>query len=150
MNEELYNTSLSPILKTANTTLDDLKVYILSLSEFDALKLSFSFEEIKSAHKKYRSFLSGLLKQVDSLEHEVANIARLMNKLDKADDIDGIKRLSNIFESYISWKKAVNEFIMKSDDIFKNKGEKFKLSLNLIYTRSFISATENFISELEK
>ena len=150
MNTKLYNTTITTIKSASVHAKAELEAYLSSLSEFDQLKLSFSFEEIKAAHKKYRSYLSTLLKDIETLDAAFANISRLMAELDKEDDISGIKALSSKLEAYILWKRTAAEFITKADEIFKNKDEKFALSKNVLYVRSFILATDNFISETDK
>ncbi len=150
MNTELYNSTIRTIKDVSRHAKAELEGYLSSLGEFDPLKLSFSFEEIKVAHKKYRAYLSTLLKDIDVLDSALVSISRLMSELDKENDIEGVKELSKKFEAYISWKNAAGEFITKADDIFKNKGEKFGLSKNVLYVRSFILATDNFISEIDK
>ena len=150
MNTELYKSTIKAIKSTSVNAKTELEAYLSSLSGFDQLKLSFSFEEIKAAHKKYRAYLSALLRDIDKLDASFATISRLMAELDKEDDINGIKALSNKLEAYILWKHAAGELITKTDEIFKNKGEKFALSKNVLYVRSFVLATDNFISETDK
>ena len=150
MSEKTYSTSLSLIAAAIKDSMCAISDYIFELGEFDSLKLSLSFEEIKGAHSKYRALLSRLLKNIDAQDAEAAKLSGFICALERERDIFTAKRLSAIFEAYLAWKKAVNDFISKCDDIFKNKGERYKLSLNVLYTRTLIVATEHFISALSR
>ena len=124
--------------------------YLFALGEFDAFKFSLSFDEIKDAHSKYRELMSKLLNNIDAQDAEAAKLSGLISTLERERNITTAKRISAVFEAYLLWKKAVGDFVTKCDGIFKDKGIQYKLSLNILYTRSLMSATEQFISSLSK
>lgn len=148
MSEKNYAASLSQMAFITKGSMCAISDYIFSLGEFDALKLSLSFEEIKSAHSKYRDLLSVLLENIDELDTEAAQLSGAISALERAREIITAKRLSAVFEAYLVWKKAVGDFVTKCDAIFKNKGIDYKLSQNVLYTRTLIAATEQFMSAL--
>ena len=148
MSEKTYSTSLSLMTSATKDSMCAISNYLFGLGEFDALKLSLSFEEIKDAHSKYRDLLSELLKGITTLDAEAAGLSGFISALERERNIATAKRLLGIFDAYLEWKKSVNDFISKCDAIFQNKGIQYKLSLNVLYTRSLISATEQFMSAL--
>lgn len=150
MSEKTYSTSLSQMALLTKDSMCAISDYLFELSEFDSFKFSLSFEEIKCAHSKYRELLSKLLQTIDILDGEAANLSGFICTLERERDIATAKRISNIFEAYLVWKNALNDFVSKCDGIFKDKGIQYKLSLNILYTRSLISATEQFISALSR
>ena len=148
MSDKIYSTSLSRMALITKNSMGAISNYIFSLGEFDALKLSLSFEEIKSAHSKYRDLLSVLLKNIDEMDAEAAQLSGAICTLERDREITTAKRLSTVFEAYLVWKKALGDFVTKCDSIFKNKGGDYKLSQNVLYTRTLIAATEQFMSAL--
>ena len=150
MSEKTYSTSLREMSSLTRNSMEAISNYLFSLGEFDSLKLSLSFEEIKSAHSKYRDLLSILLANIDAQDAEAAKLSGVVSSLERERDITTAKRLLLVFDAYLVWKKAVNDFISKCDVLFQNKGVQYKLSLNILYTRSLISATEQFMSALSK
>ena len=150
MTEKNYSASLSRIAVLTKDSFEAISEYLFGLSDLDALKLSLTFEEIKEAHEKYRALLSALLQNIDKMDADAAALSGFISALERERDISTARRLSAIFEAYLLWKKSVNDFVSKCDDIFRNKGEKYKLSLNVIYTRTLISSTEHFISALSR
>ena len=150
MSEKTYSTSLREMSSLTRNSMEAISNYLFSLGEFDSLRLSLSFEEIKSAHSKYRDLLSILLANIDAQDAEAAKLSGVVSSLERERDITTAKRLLLVFDAYLVWKKAVNDFISKCDVLFQNKGVQYKLSLNILYTRSLISATEQFMSALSK
>ena len=150
MSEKTYYTSLREMSSLTKNSMEAISNYLFSLGEFDSLKLSLSFEEIKSAHSKYRDLLSTLLANIDAQDVEAAKLSGVVSSLERERDITTAKRILLVFDAYLVWKKAVNDFISKCDVLFQNKGVQYKLSLNVLYTRSLISATEQFMSALSK
>ena len=150
MSEKTYYTSLREMSSLTKNSMEAISNYLFSLGEFDSLKLSLSFEEIKSAHSKYRDLLSILLANIDAQDVEAAKLSGVVSSLERERDITTAKRILLVFDAYLVWKKAVNDFISKCDVLFQNKGVQYKLSLNVLYTRSLISATEQFMSALSK
>ena len=150
MSEKTYSTSLREMSSLTKNSMEAISNYLFSLGEFDSLKLSLSFEAIKSAHSKYRDLLSTLLANIDAQDAEAAKLSGVVSSLERERDITTAKRLLWVFDAYLVWKKAVNDFISKCDVLFQNKGVQYKLSLNVLYTRSLISATEQFMSALSK
>ena len=150
MSEKIYSTSLSQIAELTKDSFTSISEYLFGLSEFDALKLSLSFEEIKAAHTKYRALISKLLQNIDAMDADMAKLTRAISALEQERNILKARQLSTVFEAYLIWKKAVNDFVSKCDNIFINKGERYKLSLNVLYARTLIVATEQFISALTK
>lgn len=148
MSDKIYSTSLSRMALITKNSMGAISDYIFSLGEFDSLKLSLSFEEIKSAHSKYRDLLSALLKNIDEMDAEAAQLSGAICTLERDREITTAKRLSTVFEAYLVWKKALGDFVTKCDSIFKNKGVDYKLSQNVLYTRTLIAATEQFMSAL--
>lgn len=150
MSEKTYSTSLREMSSLTRNSMEAISNYLFSLGEFDSLKLSLSFEDVKSAHSKYRDLLSILLANIDAQDVEAAKLSGVVSSLERERDITTAKRLLLVFDAYLVWKKAVNDFISKCDVLFQNKGVQYKLSLNVLYTRSLISATEQFMSALSK
>lgn len=150
MSEKTYSTSLREMSSLTRISMEAISNYLFSLGEFDSLKLSLSFEDVKSAHSKYRDLLSILLANIDAQDVEAAKLSGVVSSLERERDITTAKRLLLVFDAYLVWKKAVNDFISKCDVLFQNKGVQYKLSLNVLYTRSLISATEQFMSALSK
>ena len=150
MSEKTYSTSLSLMASATKDSMCAVSNYLFSLGEFDALKLSLTFEEIKDAHSKYRALVSELLKSINTLDAEASGLSGFISALERERNIATAKRLLAIFDAYLIWKRAVNDFISKCDAIFQNKGLQYKLSLNVLYTRSLISATEQFMSALSR
>ena len=148
MSEKTYSTSLSIVASLTKDSMCAISDYLFGLGEFDSLKLSLTFEEIKNAHSKYRELVSTLLKNIELQDAEVAKLSSLICALERERDIAAAKRLLGKFDAYLVWKKALNDFVSKCDGLFKNKGIQYKLSLNVLYTRTLIAATEQFISAL--
>ena len=89
-----------------------------------------------------------LLKNIDEMDAEAAGLSGAICTLERDREITTAKRLSAVFEAYLVWKKALGDFVTKCDAIFKNKGVDYKLSQNVLYTRTLIAATEQFMSAL--
>ena len=150
MSEKTYSTTLSLMASATKDSMSAISSYLFSLAEFDSLKLTLTFEEIKSAHSKYRDLLSVLLKNISTADAEASKLSGFVSALERERDIATAKRLLGVFDAYLLWKKAVNDFVSKCDVIFQNKGVQYKLSSNVLYTRSLIAATEQFMSALSK
>ena len=148
MSEKTCSASLSYLAEMTKESMGAITDYLFSLDEFDPLRLSLSFEEIKSAHSKYRDLLAGLLANIDAMDAEAATLSGFICALERERKIVAAKRISAVFEGYLVWKKAVGDFVKKCDAIFKDKGIGYKLSLNVLYTRSLIAATEQLMSLL--
>ena len=65
MIQKNYTSSLSSISTLVKDSIYYSNDYLSLLGGFDALKISFSFDEIKDAHSKYRAFLLQLMKTIE-------------------------------------------------------------------------------------